>query len=203
MSLFKMKDKIEYLLVMLVCCVGCTCSKCSNNEPAETQEQVNLSVQFKYDTPIGDYIVEGTFYPFSETSETGQVEVSFRSLETGKIFVYRNVGQHEGNTNSPAKFSGYNIDEIVFSDNFQSWRTIDSLTFKYNTTREPYPDSPLLYAAEFQFFDIDNDGVEELLVNQWDRHRGGNYYDVFKVSEDGLKPIVVPGKESIDNMTVL
>ena len=160
-------------------------------------------VHFKYDTPISGYIVEGMFYPFTEVSETGQVEVSFRSLETGDIFVYSNVGLNVDDTNSPAKFSGYNIDEIVFSDGFQSWKSIDSLTFTLNTTKDPYPDSPLLYAAEFQFYDIDNDGVDELLVNQWDRHRGGNYYDVYSITKDGLKEKSFPDVGTIDNTTII
>ena len=193
------------LLLIATCsllCIGCTCSNNSIGEQT-TENNLSICVYFKFDKPIQDYTIEGTFYPFSNNSETGQVEATFKSRKTGQSFVFSNVGQKEEGTDVPAKFSGFNIDRIVFSDEFKGWDIIDTVTFIYNTTKEPNDNSPILYAAEFQFYDIDNDGTDELLVNQWDRHRGGNYYDIYDITESGLKMKTVLGKESIDNMTLL
>lgn len=197
----RMRLRFSYLLLSLLCITGCKCTNDNNGYYLASSNQEQIIIQFKYDTPINGYIVKGFFYPFSETSETGQIEVTFYSPKTGRTFVYSNVGQYEEDQASPAKFSGYNIDKVVFSEGFESWKKVDSLVFTINDSKELYPDSPLFYAAEFQFFDVDKDGYKELLINQWDRHRGGNYYDPYEVTETGLRKKTIPGCTSIDNMT--
>lgn len=62
-------------------------------------------------------------------------------------------------------------------------------------------DSPLLYDAEFQFFDVDFDGKDELLINDYYQGRCGNYYTVYEISAEGL--ILKDGKpfDVITNLT--
>ncbi|MBR1872404.1 MAG: hypothetical protein IJ795_04280, partial [Bacteroidales bacterium] len=74
---------------------------CGNNNAKSSDA---LTVHIKYDTPINGYVVTGEFYPFESQSETGQVTLSFKSLDGGKDFVYSNVVETEdGNPEAPSK----------------------------------------------------------------------------------------------------
>lgn len=147
-----------------------------------------LTVHIKYDEPINCYQVEGEFFPFNAQSETGQVELRFKSLTGGQDFVYTNVGKTEvGYPDNPSKFTGYNIYEYIFADENARFHDGDTLTFHYNTEPGILKDSPLYYYAEFQFFDVDFDGVDEFLVNDYYRGRGGNNYTVYEIGPDGLE----------------
>ena len=175
-----MKHALLSLFTILIPLVlSCGSNNSKSNHP--------LTVHFKYDEPINGYQVDGDFFPFGAQTETGQVELRFKSLSGGQDFVYTNVGESEvGYPENPAKFTGYNICEYIFADENARFHDGDTLVFHYNTNPGIPSDSPLYYYAEFQFFDVDFDGVEEFLVNDYYRGRGGNNYSVYEIGPDGL-----------------
>lgn len=180
------------LLILLFCSCG------SNNSKSHHP----LTVHIKYDAPINGYQVAGEFFPFNAESETGQVTLRFTSLTGGQDFVYTNVGESEvGYPENPAKFTGYNIYEYIIADENTLFHDGDTLTFRYNTEPGIPKDSPLYYYAEFQFFDVDFDGVDEFLVNDYYRGRGGNNYTVYEIGSDGLELKSFPPFDIITNST--
>lgn len=175
------KYMATYSFALLILLLS-SCSSNNGNSPHP------LTVHIKYDEPINCYQVEGEFFPFNAQSETGQVELRFKSITGGQDFVYTNVGKSEvGYPENPAKFTGYNIYEYIFADENARFHDGDTLTFHYNTESGIPEDSPLYYYAEFQFFDVDFDGVDEFLVNDYYRGRGGNNYVVYEIGPEGLE----------------
>ena len=153
--------------------------------------------------PINGYLVTGEFFPFANQSETGQVTLRFKSISGGHDFVYSNVGAYEDNNKKyPVKFTGYNICKYIFADESTSYHDGDTLIFHYNTEPGIFEDSPLYYYAEFQFFDLDFDGVEEFLVSDYYRGKGGNNYEVFEITSKGLKKKALKPFDRITNITV-
>lgn len=162
-----------------------------------------ITVHIKYDKPINGYVVTGEFYPFDSQSETGQVSLNFKSITGRRDFVFSNVGKFEdGNKKSPMKFTGYNICEYIFADENARFHDGDTLVFHYNTEPGIFEDSPLYYYAEFQFFDVDFDGKEEFLVNDYYRGKGGNDYEVYEITPKGLRKKAFKPFDRITNITV-
>ena len=73
--------------------------------------------------------------------------------------------------------------------------------FNYNNNKNetflPY----LHYYAEFQFFDVDSDGVDVFLINDYCQGRNGNNYTVYEITARGLEPKDNPSYDQITNMT--
>ena len=146
-----------------------------------------LSVVLLYDTPVNGYKVSGAFYPFSPTSETGQVELRFVPVNGGEALVFSNVDRfEEDNPEYPMKYTDNNIYDYVFSEGFSGFQDGDSLICHYSDAKHPYFDSPLNYDAGFQFFDVDFDGEDELLINDYYRGRCGNHYTVYEITSEGF-----------------
>lgn len=169
----------------------------------KSKSSQSIKVHIKYDCPISGYLVTGEFYPFYAKSETGQVTLRFLSLDGESNFVYSNVGETEdGNPEAPAKFTGYNICEYIIADENIRFHDGDTLVFQYNTTPGIFENSPLYYYAEFQFFDVDFDGEDEFLVSDYYRGRGGNNYEVYEITTEGLKEKSFEPFDRISNITI-
>ena len=181
MFYMNMKYRAVFILALLIpLLLSCGSNNSKSHHP--------LTVHIKYDAPINGYQVAGEFFPFNAESETGQVTLRFTSLTGGQDFVYTNVGESEvGYPENPAKFTGYNIYEYIFADENARFHDGDTLPFHYNTEPGIPEDSPLYYYAEFQFFDVDFDGVDEFLVNDYYRGQGGNNYVVYEIGPEGLE----------------
>jgi hypothetical protein len=171
------------------------CGNGSNDSP--------IKVNIIYDEPVSGYNVTGVFYPFDSKSETGQIELRFTPVNGGRTLVYSNVGKHEaGHPEWPQKFTGRNIYAIVFNDNFKGFKDGETLHWYYHSAQSSFwRESPLLYDAEFQFYDVDFDGQMELLINDYEKARYGNGYSVFEITPGGL--VQKKGKpfDSITNLT--
>jgi len=63
-----------------------------------------------------------------------------------------------------------NVHEIVTSEGFTGFKNGDTYVFTYDATPSIMPQSPLFPNAEYQFYDADFDGEDELLLNYY---RGG------------------------------
>ena len=143
------------------------------------------SVVMVFDKPVGGYSVSGVYYPFDRTSETGQVELKFIPENGGDTLVFSNVGCfEEDNPKSPSKFTGKNICDFVRSENFSGFHNGDTIVCHYYYTRHPDFGSQLLYDAEFQFIDIDFDGQDEFLINDYSRTKSGNHYTAYEIGPD-------------------
>ena len=191
------KDSTKWFLfpfaVLLSICLFTMCS---------SRKEGPLHITLVYDSPVNGYYVTGEFYPFDETSETGQVELRFTPVNGGKPLVFSNVGQYEkDNPEYPLKFTGKNIIDYCLRGNFDGYHTGDTLHCHYFVTNEYYQDSPLFYDAEFQFFDVDFDGKLELLINDYDKSRTGNHYSVYEITTEGFVLREEEPFTEIDNTT--
>lgn len=145
------------------------------------------SITLIYDEPVNGYYMSGTFYPFGPTTETGQVEFRFVPVNGGEALVFSNVDCFEDdNPEHPSKYTDKNICDYVFSEGFSGFHDGDSLICHYNDAKHPFLDSPLNYDAGFLFFDVDFDGEDELLINDYYRGRCGNHYTVYEITSEGF-----------------
>ena len=184
------------IVLILAISILSVCS-CKNRS-----QQAPLSLFFYYDKPINGYSVSGVFHPFDATSETGQVEVSFIPIEGGSVLTFSNIGKAEiDNPNNPLKFTGKNLCDFVFSDDFTGYHDGDTLLWHYHDIQKEGFNSPILYDAEFQFYDVDFDGEDELLINDYYRGRCGNFYTVYKVTSNGFIEKQERPFTSITNLT--
>lgn len=161
-----------------------------------------LSIFLFYDEPISGYHVSGSFHPFGPTSETGQVELRFVPTSGGDTLLFSNVGCYEqDNPEYPIKFTGKNIYDYVFRDEFSGFHDGDTLVCHYYNTKRLGLESPLSYDAEFLFFDVDFDGENEFLTNDYYQGRCGNHYTVYEITTSGFVLKYAYPFDSITNET--
>lgn len=163
------------LALFLALTVGC------QNKSTKT------SIVLIYDEPVNGYKVSGRFFPFGSSTETGQVELKFVPVNGGEALVFSNVDCfEEDNPEYPSKYTDKNIYDYVFSEGFSGFQDGDTLICHYNDAKHPYLDSPLNYDAGFLFFDVDLDGDDEFLINDFYHGRCGNHYSVYEITPGGF-----------------
>lgn len=147
-----------------------------------------ISIVLLYEEPINGYFVSGLFYPFDNTAETGQVILTFIPTNGGDTLVFSNIGCFEKeNPEYQMKFTGKNIMDCYFSEDFDGYHNGDTLICHYyHDNPGSYQDSPLFYDAEFQFFDVDFDDDDEFLINDYSKRQGGNCYTVYEIGPNGF-----------------
>ena len=169
--------KLLFLITFVFTLITCS----GNRQKGET------SIILIYDEPVSGYNVSGVFYPFSSTAETGQVELCFVPIDGGDTLYFSNVGCfEEDNPDYPLKFTGKNIYDYVFNEGFSGFHDGDTLVCHYYDTKHPVFDSPLYNDAEFQFFDVDFDGKDEFIINDYSQCKDGNNYTVYEISGNGF-----------------
>lgn len=166
-----------------------------NKEIVAQREVVNekdttshAKVYIYYTPSVNGYKVVLTWQPFSSDSETGTAVMTFTHVETGKQFVYYD----------DEKYCNAETCNIVFSPDFKGHRDGDVYTMPYDTV--PKQDgSPFYSEAPFQFYDIDFDGEDEVLINNYDQLRCGNSYQVCRIRGNRLLPATdLPMKGVVD-----
>ena len=151
------------------------------------KKNTKTSIVLVYDEPINGYNVSGRFYPFGSSTETGQVELRFAPVNGGEALVFSNVDCfEEDNPEHPMKYTDNNIYDYVFSEGFAGFHDGESLICHYSDAKHPNFGSPLNYDAGFQFFDVDFDGEDEFLINDYYRGRCGNHYTVYEITSEGF-----------------
>ena len=139
-------------------------------------------VYFKYNQIVNGYEVTARWRPYSKTAETGMVIMNFHHRKTGKD--YRYYGK---------KYCSHDTYEVTFAEGFKGYQNGEIHYFNYTTPdtidhfKKINGGSPLGYYTPFQFLDIDFDGSKELLVSDWSQDKGGNNYEVYKLTNNGLK----------------
>ena len=134
----------------------------------------NISVYFRYDTIINGYEIKGIFFPsylkeHGWSNECGVI-MYFKDTTTGKE--YELTDFEEDYKVSRNIFMSKNVCDIIGNHDFTGFKDGDWFDFHYDNSTDPSTNSPLYLNAEFQFYDIDFDGKDELLIGYY---HGGQY----------------------------
>lgn len=183
--------KLFYLLLALA---FCACRPTWVRELESKNPHRNapnfICVYFRFDTIINDFEVSGILYPsYSDKigwSDTDNgVLLFFHSLKTSKEYVWTDWDENaQGFRNL---FASKNVQDICFAEGFKGFHDGDKYIFSYDTTSPNEPHNDLYPNAEYQFYDVDFDGEQELLINYY---HGGPYsctcYEVFEITDSAL-----------------
>ena len=148
------------------------------------------SVYFRFDTIINDFEVNGIFYPsyfpeYGWDAHENGVYLYFRSLKTGKEYCYTTWDDTCGCFSS--HFMSINITNIVCDKPFDGFKNGDAYIFRYNTTIDTTSDNSLLPYAEYQFYDADFDGEDELIIGSYvGGPHGSPCYDIYDMTDSRL-----------------
>lgn len=149
--------------------------------PAFMQGDSLIDVYFAYKQTVNGYEVTGRWRSFKKMSETGPILLNFRNTETSKEYQYFSE-----------KYHSYDTDKVSFANGFRGHQKGDLHYFNYTSpdTLDSFKmengNSPLGFYSPFQFFDIDFDGKDELLISDWYQGQAGNGYEVFKMTDKDL-----------------
>jgi len=194
-----MKSKLLLAIVFIasLCTIYVLMSDAKTNSttlPTNTEQQNLIHTKLIYDKPIEGYTVTADWQPFeAQNCETGLITIYFHNIATGQEFQYENR----------EKFSSYHTDLITFADGFEGYKDGDVFTIEYVTNPDNiYSDSPIDYYLPFQFFDVDFDGIKELLINDDSKAQQGNHYTVFEITDSGLVEKAYPPFDDVDNAMV-
>ncbi len=153
-----------------------------------------VRVYFTFDTIVDDYKVSGIFYPTSDDDAknyNGGVFLLMRNVVTGKEHEWTNY-DHKSQTFTSA-FISKNICDLIEDPAFNGFNDGDSYVFIYHNEHDTmhwvgYDEPeifPLKSNAEFQFYDVDFDGQDELLISC--DAEGSSAHPMFEVYESGRR----------------
>lgn len=161
----------------------------ANRNPLK--DSINItSVYFRFDTIINDFEVNGIFYPsyfpeYGWDAHENGVYLYFRSLKTGKEYCYTTWNDTCGYFSS--YFMSINISNIVCDKTFDGYKNGDAYIFRYYTTVDTISDNSLLPYAEYQFYDADFDGEDELIIGSYvGGPHGSPCYDIYDMTDSRL-----------------
>lgn len=167
-----------------------------------------ISVYFRFDTIINDFEVSGILYPnYSENSGWSDMEngarLFFYSRKTGKEYIW--TDWDESCSCFKNIFMSKNVYNIVHSEGFNGFKSGDTYIFDYDTTTAEYAKNPFFHYAEFQFYDADFDGEDELILGYYGGGpHGCTCYEIYDITDSTLllkKTIDEDGYFSIDVST--
>ena len=155
------------------------------------KDSINItSVYFRFDTIINDFEVHGIFYPsyfpeYGWDAHENGVYLYFRSLKTDKEYCYTTWDDTCGCFSS--HFMSINITNIVCDKPFDGFKNGDAYIFLYNTTIDTTLDNSLLPYAEYQFYDADFDGEDELIIGSYvGGPHGSPCYEIYDMTDSRL-----------------
>ena len=173
---------------------------CSNTQPNwvyelesknPLKEDTNfVSVYFRFDTIINDFEVSGILYPsyyeeYGWDAYENGVRLFFHNIKTGKEYVW--TDWDEESRCFKLFFMSKNVRDIVSAKKFRGFKSGDYYVFRYDTTHHYYSDNDLLPYAEYQFFDADFDGEEELILGYYaGGPKGSPWYQVYEITDSVL-----------------
>lgn len=156
-----------------------------------------LRVYFQFDTIVDDYKVSGIFYPTSDDDAKnyyGGVSMYLRNVVTGREYELTNYDHKSHKFTS--NFISENIYDITEDSAFNGFRDGDSYVFAYHNEHDTmhwvgYDEPeifPLKSNAEFQFYDVDFDGEDELLISCCiEVSYQHPMFEVYELNKRGLK----------------
>ena len=149
-----------------------------------------ISVYFRFDTIINDFEVSGILYPnYSDKSGWSDMEngarLFFYSRTTGKEYIWTDWDSECSCFKN--YFMSRNVYYIVHSEGFNSFHNGDTYIFHYDTTTAKYANNDLLPYAEYQFYDADFDGEDELILGYYfGGPHGSPSYEIYDMTDSGL-----------------
>lgn len=185
-----MKPYLLPLLALLV--AGCSHRQTleSTSKDVEKVDSV-IIINFRYNQIVDNYEVYGTWCPFGSNSETGNVNMKFRDVRSGKVYEYINE-----------KYTNFEICNIVFSEGFKGHTDGAVYNFDYRINGVDWAHNHQLpYYTPFMFFDVDFDGQKELLINNCDQFNGGNTFSAYKIKDNKIELMDYVPFTDIDNNT--
>lgn len=149
------------------------------------------NVYFCFDTIINDFKVSGILYPRPadakygwEAHESG-VRLFFHNLKTNKEYIWTNMNFID--EEFKPYFMSINVTNIICDKGSKAFKDGDAYIFRYDTTTYEYSNNSLLPNAEYQFYDADFDGEDELILGYY---VGGPHvspsYDIYEITDSGL-----------------
>ena len=155
------------------------------------KDSTNITgVYFRFDTIVNDFEVNGVFYPTYrqehgwDDQENG-VYLNFHSLKTGKDYCFTTWDVTCGCFSS--YFMSKNITNLVYEKHFNGFKNGDAYIFHYNTTTDTTSNNSLLPYAEYQFYDADFDGEDELIIGSYvGGPHGSPCYDIYDMTDSRL-----------------
>lgn len=98
-----------------------------------------------------------------------------------------------------------NVYDIIHSEGFNGFKSGDTYIFDYDTTTAEYAQNPLFPYTEFQFYDADFDGEDELILGYYTGGpHGSPSFEIYDITGSGLvmKSVIdEDGYFSIDTST--
>lgn len=151
-----------------------------------------MSVYFCFDTIINNFEVSGIFYPRYDDPDTFHgwyyevgARMFFRNVETGKEYVWTDFVDSCHCFKSI--FMSKNVSDIINADGFDGFKNGDSYIFDYDTFVFDDAENPFYRYAEYQFWDVDFDGEDELLLGYYGGGPHGiTAYDAYDMTDSGL-----------------
>lgn len=149
-----------------------------------------ISVYFRFDTIINDFEVSGILYPYYSEQygwsmyENG-VRLFFHSRNTSKEYIWTDWDSECSCFKN--YFMSRNVYNIVHSEGFNSFHNGDTYIFHYDTTPVKYANNDLLPFAEYQFYDVDFDGEDELILGYYfGGPHGSPSYEIYDMTNSEL-----------------
>ena len=192
-----MKSKLSFIICCLTL-ITSSCTKQSNTQWVLDLQQKNplmdsakyTSVYFRFDTILNNFEVCGILYPKYykeygwEPHESG-VRLFFHNLNTGKEYIWKNMNCEE-EAYKPY-FMSINVTNIICDKQFKGFKNGDTYIFHYDTTPVKYANNDLLPFAEYQFYDVDFDGEDELILGYYfGGPHGSPSYEIYDMTNSEL-----------------
>lgn len=137
------------------------------DEKRENTSSESPRVFISYNQPVNDYQITVTWFPWGGDGEVGHGILKFTHISERQYFYVFN-----------SHFSDVYLDSLVRNHSY-TFKDGEHFTLDYIT---PEKDEFIGHNTPFQFLDVDFDGEEELLINNWDcGQRSRNQYEVYKV----------------------
>ena len=156
------------------------------------------SVYFRFDTILNNFEVSGILYPRPaenygwEAHESG-VRLFFHNLKTDKEYIWTNMDEIE-NEFKPY-FMSINVTNIICDKHSKAFEDGDAYIFRYDTRTYEYSNNSLLPYVEYQFYDADYDGEDELILGYYvGGPHGSPAYEIYELTDSGLVRKEVEGE---------
>lgn len=158
----------------------------------------HTNVYFRFDTILNDYEVSGVLYPsYSkeygwEAHESG-VRLFFHNIKMDKEYLWTNMNYKE-EAYKPY-FMSINVTNIICDKHFKEFKDGDAYIFHYDTTTYRNSDNSLLPYAEYQFYDADFDGEDELILGYYTGGpHGSQSFEIYEMTDSELVEKRVEGE---------
>lgn len=149
-------------------------------------------VHFVFDKTIDGYSVGGCLLLEYPQQERAYAKILF-------------VKDREWFCLEDSAFTTISFLQIPYEEGFKGWDENQQYVFKY---LEPECDTiyysqetPFGYYSSFQFMDIDFDGEDELIANDYSRKQGGNQYYAYKIHNHQVSLLTKAPFNNLCNLT--